>query len=112
MCGASLPLCQLRSPRLRWAVLPDVPTFAETVPGLYVQAGWDGLFAPARTPAALVSKLQAAVRKALDAPKVREAYVSGGYEPAASTPEEFRRFFLAEIKRYAEIVRDAKIQSE
>jgi hypothetical protein len=33
-------------------------------------------------------------------------------EPARSTPEEFRRFFLAEIKRYAEIVRDAKIQSE
>jgi tripartite-type tricarboxylate transporter receptor subunit TctC len=96
----------------RWAVLPDVPTFAETVPGLYVPAGWDGLFAPSRTPAALVNKLQAAVRKALDVPKVSEAYVSGGYEPAGSTPEEFRRFFVAEIKRYAKIVRDAKIQSE
>jgi tripartite-type tricarboxylate transporter receptor subunit TctC len=96
----------------RWAVLPDVPTFAETVPGLYVPAGWDGLFAPARTPAAIISRLQTEVRKALEVPRVREAYLGGGYEPAGSAPDEFRRFFVAEIKRYAETVRDAKIRPE
>lgn len=96
----------------RWAMMPEVPTLSETVPGFTIAAGWDGLFAPARVPAATVLQIQRAVRAALNEPKVREALVSGGYEPVGSTPEEFSRFFAGEMRRYADIVRDAKIQPE
>ena len=96
----------------RWALMPDVPTLAETVPGLYIAAGWDGLFAPARIPTQIVARLQTEFHQAVQAPKVREYLVSGGYDPLGSTPGEFRKFFHSEIKRYAEIVREAKIQPE
>ena len=96
----------------RWALMPDVPTLSETIPGFVIAAGWDGMFAPARVPAHIVARLQTEVNKALQAPKVRDLFVSGGYEPVGSTPDDFRKFFHAEMKRYADIVRDAKIQPE
>jgi tripartite-type tricarboxylate transporter receptor subunit TctC len=96
----------------RWALMPEVPTLSETIPGFTIAAGWDGLFAPSRVPAETIVKIQRAIRSALQEPKVREVLVAGGYDPVGSTPEEFRKFFLGEMKRYADIVRDAKIQPE
>jgi tripartite-type tricarboxylate transporter receptor subunit TctC len=96
----------------RWALMPEVPTLSETIPGFTIAAGWDGLFAPARVPAATILKIQQAVRSVLQEPKVRDVLVNGGYDPVGSTPEEFRKFFLGEMKRYSDIVRDAKIQQE
>ncbi len=97
---------------VRWNLMPEVPTLAETVPGFTIAAGWDGIFAPARVPADTIVKIQRAIHAALQEPKVREVLISGGYEPVGSTPEEFRKFFLGEMKRYADIVRDARIQPE
>jgi tripartite-type tricarboxylate transporter receptor subunit TctC len=96
----------------RWAMMPEVPTLAETVPGLYITAGWDSVFAPARVSGDIISRLWTEIHKALQVPKVREFLVSGGYEPVGSAPQEFRQFFQSEMKRYAQIVRDAKIQAE
>jgi tripartite-type tricarboxylate transporter receptor subunit TctC len=96
----------------RWNLMADVPTLAETIPGFNIAAGWDGIFAPARVPAAAVNTIQRAIHSVLQEPKVRELLVAGGYDPVGSTPEEFRKFFLGEMKRYADIVRDAKIQQE
>jgi tripartite-type tricarboxylate transporter receptor subunit TctC len=97
---------------VRWTLMPEVPALSETIPGFTIAAGWDGIFAPARVPAATVAKIQGAVRATLQEPRVRDVLVSGGYDPVGSTPEEFRNFFHAEMKRYADIVRDAKIQPE
>jgi tripartite-type tricarboxylate transporter receptor subunit TctC len=97
----------------RWAPLPDVPTISESgVPGFVLRGGWHGWFAPARTPAAIVERIYAEVKKALQVPKVREYVLAGGYEPEGSSPAEFRKFVRAEWERYAEMVRAAKIQPQ
>lgn len=97
----------------RLASLPDVPTIAEGgLPGFVYDTGWHAWFAPARTPAAIVNRIHAEIAKALQEPKLREFFVSGGYEPAGNTPAEFQKILRADIKRYAEIVRAAKIQAQ
>lgn len=96
----------------RWGLMPEVPTLSEAIPGFTIAAGWDGLFAPSRVSSETILKIQRAVRAALQDPKVREVLVAGGYDPVGSSPEEFQKFFLGEMKRYADIVREAKIQPE
>ncbi len=97
----------------RLASMPDVPTIAEEgLPGFFYDTGWHALFAPAKTPVAIVNKLHAEIRKSLEVPQLRDYYISGGYEPKADSPAEFRKAFLADIKRYAEIVRIAKIEAQ
>jgi len=92
--------------------LPDVPTIGETVPGYYFDAGWHGVFAPAKTPAAVVKKVQEAIHKALQAPHVRDLFVNSGYEPQGHTPDEGAKRFHADLKRYAEITRIAKSEPQ
>jgi tripartite-type tricarboxylate transporter receptor subunit TctC len=92
--------------------LPDVPTIGETVPGYYADAGWHGVFAPAKTPAAVVKKVQESIYKALQVPHVRDHFLNAGYEPQGSTPAEWGKRFRADLKRYAEITRIAKIEPQ
>ena len=96
----------------RLAALPEVPTIGETVPGYYADAGWHGVFAPAKTPAAILTKVQESIYKALQAPHVRDHFLNGGYEPQGSVPAEWGRRFRADLKRYAEITRIAKIEPQ
>ena len=93
--------------------LPDVPTVAEAaIPGFVADAGWHGVFAPAKTPPAIVKKVQEAIRKALEAPHVRDHFVNNGYEPQGHTPAEWAKLFRADLRRYAEITRIAKIEPQ
>ena len=92
--------------------LPDVPTIGETVPGYYADAGWHGVFAPAKTPAAVVKKVQESIYKALQVPHVRDHFLNAGYEPQGSNPVEWGKRFRADLKRYAEITRIAKIEPQ
>ena len=96
----------------RLVSLPDVPTIGESVKGYYADAGWHGVFAPAKTPPAIVKKVQEAIHKALQAPHVRDHFVNAGYEPQGSVPAEWARRFRADVKRYAEIIRIAKIEPQ
>ena len=99
--------------KTRLAALPDVPIIAEAgLPGYYADAGWHGVFAPARTPPAIVKKVQEAFARALKVPIVHETYSSNGYDPQGHTPGEWTKIFLADLKRYAEIVRIAKIEPQ
>ena len=94
----------------RVASLPDVPTIAEAgLPGFEFDAGWHGWFAPAKTPPAVLNRIHAEIVKALQVPSVRDYYLKNGYEPLAQPPAEFRKVFIADIARYGEIVRAAKI---
>ena len=98
---------------VRVSSLPEVPTIAEAgLPGFHFDAGWHALFAPAGTPAPVVERLYREVKKALEAPKLREAFITGGYEPQGDPPAEFRKIFRADIRRYAELVRAAKIEAQ
>ncbi len=97
----------------RVSLLPDTPTIAEAgLPGFKFDAGWHAWFAPARTPPAIINRVYAEVKKALEAPKLRETFVAGGYEPKGNTPAEFQKTFRADIKHYAEIVKAAKIEAQ
>lgn len=97
----------------RVAVLPDIPTVAEAgLPGFEFDAGWHGWFAPAKTPPAILNRIHAEIVKALQVTSVREFYAKNGYEPVAQPPAEFRKTFIADIARYAEIVRAANIEKQ
>lgn len=99
--------------KTRWTVLPDVPTVMESgLPGFHKDAGWNAWFAPAKTPAAIIARLQAEVRKALDVPRVRQIFTNGGYDPLANTPAEAREFMRAEVKVYGDIVRAIRLQPQ
>ena len=97
----------------RFAAMPEVPTIAESgVPDYVVDFTWNGWFAPARTPAAIVNRLQAEVHQALKAPKVLEVLAASAFYPVGNTPEEFRKFIQSEMKRYAAMVHEAKIPQQ
>ena len=94
----------------RFAGLPQLPTMSEAgVPNLELTGSWHGWFATGKTPAPVVSRLQQAVAKALQVPRVREAIISGGYEPDGSSPAAFRKFLRVEYDRYAEMLRVAQV---
>ncbi|HEY9445781.1 MAG TPA: tripartite tricarboxylate transporter substrate binding protein [Burkholderiales bacterium] len=96
----------------RLAVLPDVPTIGETVPGFLFDSGWHAWFAPAHTPPAIVNRLHAEVAKAIETPKLKEFFAAGGYEPRGDSPAAFRKIFLDDLKKYAEIVKAAQIEPQ
>jgi tripartite-type tricarboxylate transporter receptor subunit TctC len=97
----------------RLSSLPDVPTIGEAgLTGYVSDAGWHAMFAPAKTPPALVNRMYGAVRKSLEVPQVRDFFVAGGYEPQGLPPNEWARVFREDLKRYAEICRIARIEPQ
>jgi tripartite-type tricarboxylate transporter receptor subunit TctC len=91
---------------------PDLPTVAEAgVPG-YEITTWYGIWAPPRTPDAIVTKLQRAVAAALANPDTRERLDVLGAEPVADTPAHFAAFVQAEYGRWGKLVRDARIEAQ
>lgn len=92
-------------------VLPDLPTVAETVPGFQYNI-WYGLFAPARTPPALVEKISAAVQRALKEPDVVPPLVAQGTEPAPSSSAHLAQFIREDTARWAKIVKERHLAIE
>ena len=91
----------------RSPVAPDTPTIAESgVPGFEVSA-WDGIWAPAETPPAIVDKLNEAIRKSLDDPQIKEALFQRGAEPVPGTPATLGAHVAAEAARWAKVVKDS-----
>ena len=88
----------------RSALAPDLPTIAETIPG-YEYMLWQGIVAPAKTPPAIIAKLNAEVVKALNAPDVREQMAAIGNEPLPSTPEAYAKHIAEQVEKMKEIVR-------
>lgn len=116
--GASQVLGNLRSGRVRAlavtsprpaAVLPDVPPLATFYPG-FASANWYGMFAPARTPGAIVERLHAEVVNAVKTPEIRDFMTKEGAEPVASSPQEFAAYLRAEVERYRKIVEVGKLK--
>ncbi|MEN3363594.1 MAG: hypothetical protein V7606_868 [Burkholderiales bacterium] len=73
---------------------------------------WYGLFAPAKTPAPILARLQREVAKALTSAEVKEYLNCEGASPVASTPEQFAKFLDSEINKYAELVKTTGLQVE
>jgi tripartite-type tricarboxylate transporter receptor subunit TctC len=91
----------------RSPALPDVPTIAEAgVPG-YEATSWFGLLAPAKTPAPVVAKLNAAILKALADPDVKKKLQEQGAEPLGETPAQFAAFIDSETVKWGKIVKQS-----
>ena len=96
----------------RTPLLPDVPTVAEAgVPG-YAATAWYGLFAPARTPAPALQRLESELGEILADGGVRKAISDLGARPGGPAGAEFMRFQQSEIKRWAEVVKAAQIKMD
>ncbi len=93
----------------RFPNLPDVPTASESgMPGLDAEAWW-GVFAPAKTPAAIVARMNAEFANALKNPGVNEKLVSQGVVMSLSQPPELAKFVANEVERWGKVVRENKI---
>lgn len=89
---------------------PDAPTVAEAgVSGVFIE-GWTGLVAPAKTPRAIVNRIQQEVARALADPKVKDSLSSQGGNVVASTPEAFQKFVRAEAAKWSKVIADSGIQ--
>ncbi len=94
----------------RFPQLPDVPTVAEAtgIKGFETESWW-GLFTPANTPAALVSRMNAEFAKALRDPGVNEKLTAQGVVLSLSNPDELGKFIANEVDRWGKVVRENKI---
>jgi len=97
----------------RLEAIPDVPTLSEAgLPGFQMDTGWHAVFAPAKLPDNIVTRIHTAIQKALQAPRLREYYLAAGYQPTADPPAQFQKNFQADLKRWGELARLARIVPE
>lgn len=96
----------------RTPAMPDLPNIGETVPGFALDS-WFGVMGPAGLPKPIVERLNAEFnRVARDPQFIKEKLLTAGLGPGGSTPERLREVLVADIAKYAKIVRDAKIKPE
>jgi tripartite-type tricarboxylate transporter receptor subunit TctC len=98
--------------RKRSALLPEVPTLAESGLAGYEAGSWYGILAPAGTPRAIVERLHAEIVAAVKAPEVSQRLAAEGAEVIGSTPEEFAAHIQAELARMREAIRAGGIRME
>jgi tripartite-type tricarboxylate transporter receptor subunit TctC len=120
---ASIPsvMLHVRSGKLRGVavttakrspVLPEIPAIAESgVPG-YDHGPWNGMFAPARTPKAIVSRLNSHVAKIVHSPDAKKVLNHEGAEPVGNSPEAFGAIVKSETVKWAKVAKAAGIQPE
>jgi tripartite-type tricarboxylate transporter receptor subunit TctC len=93
----------------RFPNLPDVPTVSESgLPGMEAESWW-GVFAPAKTPAPIIARMNAEFANALRNPGVNEKLVGQGVVMTLSQPPELGKFVAAEVERWGKVVRDNRI---
>jgi len=96
----------------RAAAMPDVPTVAESgLPG-FAFVNWFGMTAPARTPAAIVARLNAEIVRALQQPDVKEKLAAEGSDIVGNAPGAFAAFLKADLEKWGTVVRAAGIKAE
>jgi len=90
---------------------PEIPTVAEAlkIPDYEVDS-WYALFAPAKTPPEIVARMQKEIARTLQLPEVKQKLLEQGGDVVGSTPEELDKVVKGELRRWAEVVRDAKIK--
>jgi tripartite-type tricarboxylate transporter receptor subunit TctC len=96
----------------RFPALPDVPTVQQAGVANYAVSSWNALAAPARTPKAVIERLNQAALAALKSPAVQERLLSLGVRTQGSTPEQLQSLLASEIKRWGEVIRAAKIEPQ
>lgn len=91
---------------------PDLPTVAESgIPGFAFDS-WNGVHVPARTPRAIIARLNAELTKTVKLPDVRGRMLDLGLEPVGNAPEEFASFVKADLARWAKVIKEANVRVE
>ena len=90
--------------------LPGVPTFIEQGVSGFDVSSWVGVMAPAKTPRAVIDKLNAAIVAVLKEPDVRERFATLGIEPVGNTPEQFGEQIKVDLARWQKVVEAARIK--
>jgi tripartite-type tricarboxylate transporter receptor subunit TctC len=92
---------------------PDIPTVAEAlkIPDYEVDS-WYALFAPAKTPPAIIARMQKEIARTIQLPDVKQKLLEQGGDTVGSTPEELDRVVKRELRKWAEVVRDAKLKAD
>ena len=103
-----IKLIAISSPK-RLDTLPGTPTVAETLPG-FLTGSWQGILAPAGTPAPIIEKLNLQILKILKTPEIKEALKTAGADSAPTTPQEFSRWLQQEVQRSAKVIKDNNIK--
>jgi tripartite-type tricarboxylate transporter receptor subunit TctC len=99
------------SSRKRSSLAPDMPTIAESgFPGFEADT-WYGVLAPARTPDAIVTKINADINQLLKGRDLQTLFAEQGAEPAGGTPQAFRAFAESEVKRWTQVIKAAGIEA-
>lgn len=96
----------------RASAMPDVPTFIESGLKGYEVNGWYGLFTTAKTPAAIVDKLNTNLRQILGEADARAQFTRNGLDPAPGSADEFGKLLKTEIAKWAKVVKAAGIKPE
>jgi tripartite-type tricarboxylate transporter receptor subunit TctC len=95
----------------RVAALPDVPTVAETLPG-FESTTWQGIGAPHDTPPEIVAELNKQINAALADPNIKQRLADLGTAPMPMSSADFKKLIVAEIEKWAKVIREANIKSE
>jgi tripartite-type tricarboxylate transporter receptor subunit TctC len=96
----------------RSAAAPELPTMQEAgVPG-YEVAGWYGVLAPAKTPQAIIAKLNKEMVRIMNMQETKDRLSADGSEPVGSTPEQFGAHIKSEVSKWVKVVREAGIRGE
>src|SRR5688500_4637869 len=89
----------------RSPAMPEVPTFIESGFKGYVVHGWYGFVVPAKTPRAIVSRLNSTLRESLGDPELLKRFAQGGMEPLPGTPEQFSALIRSEMDKWAKVLK-------
>jgi tripartite-type tricarboxylate transporter receptor subunit TctC len=96
----------------RSPMLPDIPTMNEAGVAGYEVILWYAMFAPAKTPRDLVTRLNKEINTVLAAPDIRERYTTLGLTAAGGPPEQFDKFFRSEIEKWGKVIKAAGLKAE
>jgi tripartite-type tricarboxylate transporter receptor subunit TctC len=96
----------------RTQVLPGVPTLNELGMPQFEVGAWQGVLAPAKTPAEVITRLNAEINKALAAPDVKAKLALQGADPLGSSPAEYGQYIKSEIDRFANVIRQSGVTIE
>ena len=94
----------------RTPALPDVPTIAEVaLPGFEIDA-WFGLFAPGKTPRAVIKQIDEATKRIIDNPELKQRWQVQGVVLTSSTPEQFGKMMAEDVAKFSKVVKAAGIK--
>jgi tripartite-type tricarboxylate transporter receptor subunit TctC len=89
---------------------PELPTVGESGVAGYEVTSWNGMLAPAKTPADIIGRLNAEYNKIINDPEIRKRMIANGYEPVGGPPDKFGEHIRAEIAKWGPVVKRANVR--